>query len=132
MADIPPGIWEEGFKWLCGIAAGVTAWLFKDVHARINDAKKDALTAAAAALEVHKTEMNKALEMIRGDISHHRDIEAKLFDELSAAERTNAQRYAELSQKMSESHLTLNNQIHSSQREIISHIDRVLSSKDRN
>lgn len=132
MADIPPGIWEEGFKWLCGIAAGVIAWLFKDVHARINDAKKDALTAAAAALEVHKTEMNKALEMIRGDISHHRDIEAKLFDELASAEKVNGQRYNDLSAKMSEQHITLNNQIHSAQKDIISHIDRVLSSKDRN
>jgi hypothetical protein len=124
MADpaIPPGVLDDAFKWGLGVVSTVAAWLFRDLHQRIEGAK----AAAAADLGAHKAHIQRDLDAMNLEIDRRRDIEAKLFDEIGKAENKNAERYNALARDMHEKHLFLTNNMHTMHTDIIGRIDRVM------
>lgn len=97
MADIPSGLIEDAFKW--GLA-GVGAWLFRDVHKRIEDAK----VLASTDLDSHKKLVQRDLDAMNAEIGRRREIEAKLFDEVARAERKGTERFDALARDMHKMH----------------------------
>ena len=110
--SVSTGVLEELFKGLCAIAVAVAAFLFKDVHKKIDENK----AAAAAALVAHDAAVKLDMDVVNAELERRRQIEAKLFDEISRAERDRGVRYQELTDNMHKMHT-----------DIIDRIDRAVA-----